>query len=155
MTEMIVDTQAVSEVILSRISTEKVKIAEDKGVIILTPLSDEKATTDESEEDKKRYPWKHLVRGKYAGILSSVDEFLRRRHEDKELEEELDRRRELASIEARKPEIIPPTPLSNEKATTDESEEDKKRYPWEHIIGKYAGITSVDEFLRHKHANKD
>ena len=73
MAEMILDIQTIPEVILSKISTKKVKVYEENGTITLTPYSDEKPRFD------------HLV-GMFSDGKISIDDFLA----EKQMEEELE-----------------------------------------------------------------
>ena len=78
MTEMILDLQSVSEVILSKISSQKVKLSEDNGSITLTPWSEEKTQSEE------KHCFEHWI-GRFAGKMS-VDDFLAIKREDRKLE---------------------------------------------------------------------
>jgi len=73
MAEMILDIQTIPEVILSKISTKKVKVYEENGTITLTPYSDEKPRFD------------HLV-GMFSDGKISIDDFLAEKQIEKELE---------------------------------------------------------------------
>ena len=75
MTEMVLDTMAIPETILSKISTSKVKYFEHNGIITLTPIF----------EEKPRF--KHL-RGMFSDGKISVEDFLEVTRRDKELEYE-------------------------------------------------------------------
>jgi len=73
MTEMVLDTQTLPENIFSRISTKKVKVYEENGIITLTPFSEEKPRFD------------HLI-GMFSDGKISIDDFL----EEKQLEKKLE-----------------------------------------------------------------
>jgi hypothetical protein len=73
MADMILDVQTLPETIFSRILTKKVRIHEENGSIILTPLFEEKLRFD------------HLV-GIFSDGKMSVDKFLLQKQSDKELE---------------------------------------------------------------------
>jgi hypothetical protein len=73
MRETVLDIQTLPEVILSKISTKKVKVHEENGTITLTPFSDEKPRFD------------HLV-GMFSDGKISIDDFLTEKQIEKELE---------------------------------------------------------------------
>jgi hypothetical protein len=73
MADMIVDTQILPEPIFSKIHTNKVKIHEENGSVILTPVSGEKPHFD------------HLI-GIFSDGKMSIDKFLLQKRLDKELE---------------------------------------------------------------------
>ena len=66
MTETVFDIQTLPEVILSKITTKKVKVYEENGTITLTPFSDEKPRFD------------YLV-GMFSDGKISIDDFLLQR----------------------------------------------------------------------------
>jgi hypothetical protein len=70
---MILDVQVLPEPIFSKIRTNKVKIHEENGSIILTPFSEEEPRFD------------HLV-GMFSDGKMSIDKFLSQKQLDKELE---------------------------------------------------------------------
>ena len=84
MTEMIVDTQTVSEMILSKISADKVKFREENGVITLTPCGERKPLTPEEMEECQRAI--DRLYGMFAGGKMSVDDFLALKRRDMDLE---------------------------------------------------------------------
>jgi len=73
MAEVVVDIQALPEIIFSRIPSKKVKFFEENGTITLTPIFEEKPCFD------------HLV-GKFSDGKISVDDFLDSTQREKELE---------------------------------------------------------------------
>jgi hypothetical protein len=73
MTDMIMDLQTLPETIFSRIHTQKVKVHEENGSIVVTPFSEEKSRFD------------HLV-GIFSDGKMSIDNFLAQKQMDKELE---------------------------------------------------------------------
>jgi len=73
MTETVLDIQTLPDVILSKISTKKVKVCEENGTITLTPFSDENPRFD------------HLV-GMFSDGKISIDDFLAEKQMEKELE---------------------------------------------------------------------
>ena len=74
MTETVINTKALSEILLKLIQTEKVRLKETDGVIQLVPV---KETTDCTIG----------LRGLFANYPEmSVDRFLERKHADKELD---------------------------------------------------------------------
>jgi len=73
MTEMVLDTQTLSENIFSKIATKKVRVYEENGTITLTPFSDEKPRFD------------HLI-GMFSDGKISIDNFLEEKRLEKELE---------------------------------------------------------------------
>ena len=75
MTEMILSIEALPEVIISKISTSKVKLIDDNGVLTITALKEEK-------------PQRINLRGIFKNNKLGVEEFLAERKKDLELEEE-------------------------------------------------------------------
>jgi len=73
MVEVVLDIQALPEIIFSRIPSKKVKFYEENGTITLTPVFEEKPCFD------------HLV-GKFSDGKISVDDFLDNKQREKELE---------------------------------------------------------------------
>ena len=73
MPEMVLDIQVLPEIILSKISSKKVKFHEENGTIILTPVSEEKSRFD------------HLI-GMFSDGKISIDDFLEEKQQEKELE---------------------------------------------------------------------
>jgi len=73
MTEMILDIQALPETVFSRISSRKVKFYEENGTITLKPFPDEKPRFD------------HLI-GLFSDGKISIDDFLKEKQQEKELE---------------------------------------------------------------------
>jgi len=74
MTETVINTTALSEILLKLIPTEKVRVKEIDGEIRLTPV---KESVDYIEK----------LRGSLAAYPEmSVDRFLERKHADKELD---------------------------------------------------------------------
>jgi len=81
MTEMILDLQTVPEVILSKISVQKVRLLEDNGVITLTPLSEEKSMSEEKSRAEKMRILESWC-GRFADGSMSVDDFLETRRRE-------------------------------------------------------------------------
>ena len=75
MTEMILSIEALPEVIISKISTSKVKLIDDNGVLTITALKEEK-------------PHRINLRGIFKNNKLGVEEFLAERKKDLDLEEE-------------------------------------------------------------------
>jgi len=75
MTEIVLDTKVLPEMVFSKISTNKVKFYENNGTITLTPIF----------EEKPRF--KHL-RGMFSDGKISVEDFFQETQRDKELENE-------------------------------------------------------------------
>ena len=73
MAGMVLDIQAIPDVIFSKISTKKVKVNEDNGTITLTPLYDKKPNFD------------HLI-GMFSDGKISINDFLKEKQYEKELE---------------------------------------------------------------------
>jgi hypothetical protein len=73
MADMTLDAHILPEPIFSKIRTPKVKIHEENGSIILTPLSEEKPRFD------------HLI-GIFSDGKMSIDKFLQQKQLDKRLE---------------------------------------------------------------------
>ena len=71
MTERVINTRALPEVLLELITTEKVKVNQVNGVISLTPI----------EENKDDCP----LRGLAADSNLTVDRFLAMTHDEKEM----------------------------------------------------------------------
>ena len=72
MTDKIMNTKSLQEILLRLIKTEKVRIQENNGEIRLTPVSDSDADCP--------------LLGLAAGSNLTVDKFLEWKHADKELE---------------------------------------------------------------------
>jgi hypothetical protein len=74
MTETVINTKSLPEILIKLISTEKVKISETDGEIRLIPI-------------KENFDCTIGLRGLFADYPEmSVDEFLERKHTDKELD---------------------------------------------------------------------
>jgi hypothetical protein len=73
MTEMILDIQALPEIVFSKISTKKVKFFEENGTITLTPFSEERPRFD------------HLI-GMFSEGKIFIDDFLEEKQQEKKLE---------------------------------------------------------------------
>jgi len=73
MMEAVLDIQALPEILFSKIPSKKVKFYEENGTITLTPVFEEKPCFD------------HLV-GKFSDGKISVDDFLEKKQQEKELE---------------------------------------------------------------------
>ena len=75
MTETVISTKALPEILLKLIQTEKVRLKETDGVIQLMPISEEPIDyIDKLRGSLSAYP------------EMSVDKFLERKHADKELD---------------------------------------------------------------------
>lgn len=70
---MVLDIQALPEVILSNISSRKVKFFEENGTITLTPMHDDT-------------PCFHHLVGKFSDGKISINDFLREKRQETELE---------------------------------------------------------------------
>ena len=74
MTETVMDTKALSEILFKLIPTEKVRVKEINGIVQLMPVKENADCTIG-------------LRGMFAGYSDmTVDKFLERKHADKELE---------------------------------------------------------------------
>ena len=73
MADMILDINMVSEVILSRIKTEKVKLHEENGSLILTPVMGKEKSFNR-------------LTGMFSDGKLSIDNYLKEKQLDKELE---------------------------------------------------------------------
>jgi virulence-associated protein VagC len=73
MTDMILDVQTLPEMIFSKISAEKVRIREENGSIILTPIVEPKQNFD-------------VLFGMFADGKISTEEYMREKQIEKELE---------------------------------------------------------------------
>jgi hypothetical protein len=73
MAETVFDTQTLPENVFSRISTKKVKVHEENGIITLTPFLEEKPS------------FEHLI-GMFSDGKISIDDFLEEKRKEKELE---------------------------------------------------------------------
>jgi virulence-associated protein VagC len=73
MTDTILDIRILPELIFSKIRTNKVKIQEENGSIILTPFP----------ENEQRFD--HLI-GMFSDGKMSIDKFLSQKQSDEELE---------------------------------------------------------------------
>jgi len=73
MLDMVLDVQTLPETIFSRIQTEKVRIHEENGSILLTPVTEKKLDFD-------------VLFGMFSDGKLSVDDFIKEKHIEKELE---------------------------------------------------------------------
>ena len=73
MADMILDVQTLPEMIFSRFSTEKVKIREENGTFILTPVSGKEKSFD------------RLI-GMFSDGKLSIDNYLEEKQHEKEFE---------------------------------------------------------------------
>jgi virulence-associated protein VagC len=73
MTDMILDVQTLPETIFSKISTEKVRIHEENGSIILTPVIEKKQNFD-------------VLFGMFSDGKISTEEYMKEKQIEKELE---------------------------------------------------------------------
>ena len=73
MADMILDVQALPEMVFSRISTEKVRIHEENGSIILTPIIEKKQNFD-------------VLFGMFSDGKISTEEYIREKQIEKDLE---------------------------------------------------------------------
>jgi len=73
MSDMILDINMVSEVIFSRIKTKKVKLHEENGVLILTPVVEKEKSFDR-------------LAGMFSDGKLSIDNYLKEKQLEKELE---------------------------------------------------------------------
>jgi virulence-associated protein VagC len=74
MLDMVLDVQTLPETIFSRIPTEKVRLHEENGSILLTPITEKKADFD-------------ILFGMFSDGRLSVDEFIKEKQIEKELED--------------------------------------------------------------------
>jgi virulence-associated protein VagC len=74
MLDMVLDAQTLPEMIFSRIPTEKVRIHEENGSILLTPITEEKLDFN-------------VLFGMFSDGKLSVDEFIKEKQNEKELED--------------------------------------------------------------------
>ena len=74
MLDMVLDVQTLPETIFSRIPTEKVRIHEENGSILLTPITEKKLDFD-------------VLFGMFSDGRLSVDEFIKEKQIEKELED--------------------------------------------------------------------
>jgi virulence-associated protein VagC len=73
MADMILDIQTLTETIFSRISTKKVKIHEENGSIILTPVVEKRQNFD-------------ILFGMFSDGKISTEEYMKEKQIEKELE---------------------------------------------------------------------
>jgi virulence-associated protein VagC len=73
MSDMILDVQTLTEMIFSRIHTEKVRIHEENGSIILTPVVEKKQNFD-------------VLFGMFSDGKISTEEYMKEKQIEKELE---------------------------------------------------------------------
>ena len=73
MAKLVLDVQKLPKTIFSRIPTEKVMVSEENGTIILTPFFEEKPH------------FNHLI-GMFSDGKISIDDFLKQKQQEKELE---------------------------------------------------------------------
>jgi virulence-associated protein VagC len=73
MTDMILDVQTLQETIFSKISTEKVRIHEENGSIILTPIVEKKQDFN-------------ILFGMFSDGRISTEEYMKEKQIEKELE---------------------------------------------------------------------
>jgi len=74
MLDMVLDVQTLPETIFTRITTEKVKIHEENGSILLTPVIEKKTDFN-------------VLFGMFSDGKLSVDEFIKEKQIEKELED--------------------------------------------------------------------
>ena len=74
MSDMVLDVQTLSEIIFSRISSEKVRIHEENGSIILTPIIEKKQNFD-------------VLFGMFSDGRISTEEYMKEKQIEKELED--------------------------------------------------------------------
>jgi len=74
MLDMVLDVQTLPETIFSRIPTEKVRIHEENGSILLTPVTEKKLDFN-------------VLFGMFSDGRLSVDEFIKDKQFEKELED--------------------------------------------------------------------
>jgi len=74
MLDMVLDVQTLPETIFSRIPTEKVRIHEEDGSILLTPITEKKFDFD-------------VLFGMFSDGRLSVDDFIKEKQIEKELED--------------------------------------------------------------------
>jgi virulence-associated protein VagC len=73
MTDMILDVQTLPETVFSRISTEKVRLHEENGTIVLTPLVEKRESFD-------------VLFGMFSDGKISTEEYIKEKQFEKELE---------------------------------------------------------------------
>jgi len=73
MADMILDVQTLPEMIFSRISAEKVRIHEENGSLVLTPIIDKKQDFD-------------VLFGMFSDGRISTEEYMKEKQIEKELE---------------------------------------------------------------------
>ena len=74
MSDMVLDVQTLPEIIFSRISSEKVRIHEENGSIILTPVIEKKQNFD-------------VLFGMFSDGRISTEEYMKEKQIEKELED--------------------------------------------------------------------
>ena len=74
MSDMVLDVQTLPEMIFSRISTERVRIHEENGSIILTPIIEKKQSFD-------------VLFGMFSDGRISTEEYMKEKQIEKELED--------------------------------------------------------------------
>jgi virulence-associated protein VagC len=73
MSDMVLDIQTLPEIIFSRISTKKVRIHEENGSLILTPIIEQKQNFD-------------VLFGMFSDGRISTEEYMKEKQIEKELE---------------------------------------------------------------------
>jgi len=73
MTDTVLDVQTLPEVINSRISTKKVRVHEDNGSIVLTPIIEKRQNFD-------------ILFGMFSDGKISTEEYMKEKQIEKELE---------------------------------------------------------------------
>ena len=73
MSDMVLDVQTLPEMIFSRISTKKVRLQEENGSLILTPVIEKKQDFN-------------VLFGMFSDGKISIDDFLKEKQIEKELE---------------------------------------------------------------------
>jgi len=73
MTDTVLDVQTLPEMITSRISTKKVRVHEENGSIVLTPIIEKKQNFD-------------ILFGMFSDGRISTEEFMKEKQLEKELE---------------------------------------------------------------------
>ena len=74
MSDMVLDVQTLPEIVFSKIASEKVRIHEENGSIILTPIIEKKQNFD-------------VLFGMFSDGRISTEEFMKEKQLEKELED--------------------------------------------------------------------
>jgi len=86
MSDMVLDIQTLPEIIFSRISAEKVRIHEENGSFILTPIIEKKWNFEPQPSVKREGSPLDILFGMFSDGRISTEEYMKEKQIEKELE---------------------------------------------------------------------